>query len=45
MDSHKLCWKLMDSSLDIYMPKLIALEGWNYKGLMTREGMFSPCVA
>ena len=34
----------MDSSLDIYMPKRIALEGWNYEGLMSREGMFSPCV-
>ena len=21
MDSHKLCWKLMDSSVDIYMEK------------------------
>ena len=46
MDSLKLCWKLMDSSLDhLYMPQWIALEGGNYEGLMTREGILSPCVA
>ena len=45
MDSNQLCWKLLDSSLDMYMPKRIALEGWNYEGLMSKEGMFSPCVA
>ena len=35
----------MDSSLDIYMPTWIAMEGWNYEGLMPREGMFCPCVS